>query len=111
MPPTVKEVPSPPVAIIEQGLSTLDLISFRNFLASIDVPMPKAASIKVPTLRVCSMQLYESMIIDVDTFKYKDIRVVHSSHFRAIFGSFLASFLAHFRSFGSKQTIMMSKMK
>ena len=29
----------------------------------------------------------------------------------AIFGSFLASFLAHFRSFGSKQTIMMSKMK
>ena len=38
------------------------------------------------------------------------IRVVHSSHFQAIFDSFSISFLTHFQWFGSKLTKMMTKM-
>jgi fructose/tagatose bisphosphate aldolase len=73
MPPTVEEILSPPVAIIDQGLSSLDLINSENVLPSINVLMPKAAaSIEVPTLRECSEQLYEAMIIDGDAFEYED---------------------------------------
>ena len=39
------------------------------------------------------------------------IRVVHSSHFWAIFGSFLASFLDHFWLFGRRMIKMDQKMK
>ena len=63
MPPSVAEIPSPPMAIVEQGLSMLDLIDSDNLPASIDVPK----------LGEYSKQLNEATIIDVDAFKYEDI--------------------------------------
>ena len=51
------------MTIIEQGLSTLDLIDSSDFPADIDVPTPSK----------CSKQPDEAMIIDVDAFEYEDI--------------------------------------
>ena len=51
------------MAIIEQGLSMLDLIDSDNFPASIDVPK----------LGEHSKQLNEAAIINVDAFEYEDI--------------------------------------
>ena len=73
MPPAVEEIPILPVTIIEQGLSTLDLIDSSKFLAGIDVPVLRAASINVPTPRECSKQPDEATIINVDAFEYEDI--------------------------------------
>ena len=63
MPPSVAEIPCPPMAIIEQGLSMLDLIDSNNFPASIDVPK----------LGEHSKQPNEAVIINVDAFEYEDI--------------------------------------
>ena len=74
--PMVEEIPSMPVDVIEQGLSTLDLIKSNYFLASIDIPnlpIPRVASIDVLTPKECSKWLDEAMIIDVDAFEYEDI--------------------------------------
>jgi hypothetical protein len=65
-PPAVEEISIPPVTIIEQGLSTLDLIDSGKFPAGIDLPIPRVASIDVPTLRECSKQPNKAAIIDAE---------------------------------------------
>ena len=64
--------------------------------------------------------LLEGCLVGQPTLTYQETddtliniynRVVHSSHFWAIFGSFLASFLDHFRVFGRRMIRMIRKMK
>jgi hypothetical protein len=62
-PAAVEEIPILPVTVIEQGLSTFNLINSNTFPDGIDVP----------TLRECSKQPDEATIINVDALEYEDI--------------------------------------
>jgi hypothetical protein len=69
----VEEIPSLPMAITKQRLSTLDVIDSDNFPASTNVPIMRVASVDVPTPRECSKEPDNTAIIDVDAFEYEDI--------------------------------------